>query len=332
MASVQQLEKLYQLQRLFESRDSLEAAVASERIAELIRKTEKLIHQRTYLRDERRRLRISTEQIEERKRALKVIQRGDWVPETVKADPEEHRMINVSGLMFEAPVSVLKRDKNSLLAQLCSADPPVVPDPEGFFYFDRDWWLFRYILNFLRDGRLPDDRTLLAQLYREAGFWHLHEMQVAIEEEKLHLVHKPPATLTLKEKEELAKYKPWWKTVPTWFRAVDEAKKKEEEEAAAKKKKEDWWLDTNYKGKSFLPLSTAYDKTVTKAGEKDAIVPLHVTFSQPAAEGYDIHDRYHPGYHHRHDDADYHLHGATSGRLSGSGYFGDGLRAYTLHR
>lgn len=63
MASVQQLEKLYQLlviykcnanshafeikllsfmQRLFESRDSLEAAVASERIAALIQKTEKV--------------------------------------------------------------------------------------------------------------------------------------------------------------------------------------------------------------------------------------------------------------------------------------------------
>lgn len=242
-------------------------------------------------------------------------------------------MINVSGLMFEAPVSILKRDKNSLLAQLCSAEPPMVPDPEGFFYFDRDWWLFRYILNFLRDGRLPDDRTLLAQLYREAAFWHLHEMQLAIEEEKLHLKHKVPALLLAKEKEEP---KAWWKTVPTWFQAVDEAKKKQEEEAAAKKKKEDWWTDTTYKGKAFLPLSTAYDKTVTKVGEKDAIVPMHVTFPQPSSDGYDVNDRYHPGYHasstmrgdHHYGHEDRH----DSSRMSSSGYFGDGLRAYTLHR
>jgi hypothetical protein len=145
---------------LFEASDSLEAAVASERINALIVKTEKviqsasisrcenmvikgfvlqLIHQRTYLRDERRRLRIQTEQIEERKRALKTLQRGDWVPEVLKEPEEEHKLINISGLMFEAPVSVLRRDKDSLLAQLCSAEPPMLPDPDGFFYFDRDW-------------------------------------------------------------------------------------------------------------------------------------------------------------------------------------------------
>lgn len=32
---------------------------------------------------------------------------------------------------------------------------------------------------------MPDDRPLLAQLYREAAFFHLSEMQKAIEEEKV---------------------------------------------------------------------------------------------------------------------------------------------------
>jgi hypothetical protein len=41
------------------------------------------------------------------------------------------------------------------------------------------------VLQFLRDGTLPDDRPLLAQLYREATFFHLQEMQRAIEEEKV---------------------------------------------------------------------------------------------------------------------------------------------------
>lgn len=86
---------------------------------------------------------MNTEQIEERKRALKVMQRADWVPEELKAPEESHRLINISGLMFEAPVSVLRRDKDSLLAQLCSTEPPVVPDPDGFFYFDRDWYKTR---------------------------------------------------------------------------------------------------------------------------------------------------------------------------------------------
>lgn len=43
--------------------------------------------------------------------------------------------------MYEAPIVVLCRDRNSLLAQLCSTNPPVLPDPEGgFYYFDRDWY------------------------------------------------------------------------------------------------------------------------------------------------------------------------------------------------
>lgn len=154
----------------------------------------KLIHQRTFLRDERRRLRIASEQIEERQRALKMMSRGDWIPEPLKQPAESHKLLNISGLMFEAPVSILMRDKGSLLAQLCSSQPPILPDPDGgFFYFDRDWyvpllsrkcikenitiiylirdifvdilrWLFRYILNFLRDGALPDDRSLLAEV------------------------------------------------------------------------------------------------------------------------------------------------------------------------
>ena len=63
-------------------------------------------------------------------------------------------------------------------------------------------WLFRYILTFLRDGTLPDDRNVLSQvglikccllvglslsfqLYREASYWNLNEMHKAIEEEKV---------------------------------------------------------------------------------------------------------------------------------------------------
>ena len=139
----------------------MEAAVGGERVANLILRTEKvhrihkndinvfyysfhvdspkLIHQRTLLRDERRRLRIATEQIEERKKALDIMKRDDWVPDALKNSDEKHIMMNVGGLMFEAPMSVLRRDKESLLSQICDPEPPVTPDPEGFFFFDRDW-------------------------------------------------------------------------------------------------------------------------------------------------------------------------------------------------
>merc|ERR1712094_83787 len=55
-------------------------------------------------------------------------------------------------------------------------------------YVDRDWWLFRYVLTFLRDGLVPQSRSLALQLYREAAFWRLTTLQTAIEEAHLNLV------------------------------------------------------------------------------------------------------------------------------------------------
>jgi hypothetical protein len=64
---------------------------------------------------------------------------------------------------------------------------------------------------------------------------------------------------------------------------VDEAKKKVEEEIAAKAKPEDWCTGSAYRGKTFLPLSTAPDKVVTKIGEKDVANTLRTTFALPFA-------------------------------------------------
>mmetsp|Transcript_12799 Transcript_12799/g.21292 ORF Transcript_12799/g.21292 Transcript_12799/m.21292 type:complete len:329 (+) Transcript_12799:37-1023(+) len=271
MATIQQLEKLHQIQRLFYVENSLEAAVAGDRVARLIARTEQLLRQRAFLRDERRRLRISTDKIEERKNGLTIMQRNDWFPASVPRIPEvtndgtatattqtpdapsssahkPHLLINIGGLMCEIPFSVVKRDPMSLLAQLCSDNPPVLPDPDGgFFYFDRDWWLFRYVLTFLRDGTLPEDRQLLAQLYREAVYWNMPSLQRAIEEERLHLRSE---LLAAADKE--ADQNAWWRSVPSWWQAVDEAKKKEAEEAAKKAKAADWWKDSEYQGHKYL--------------------------------------------------------------------------------
>ncbi len=44
--------------------------------------------------------------------------------------------------MFEAPMTILQREPKSLLAQLCSQDPPVLQDKDGFYFFDRDWLVY----------------------------------------------------------------------------------------------------------------------------------------------------------------------------------------------
>mmetsp|Transcript_28981 Transcript_28981/g.39807 ORF Transcript_28981/g.39807 Transcript_28981/m.39807 type:complete len:268 (-) Transcript_28981:15-818(-) len=254
MASVQQLEKLYQIQRLFNNDSSLESVVANERIQLLIDRTEQLIQQKAFLRDERRKARASGDFLIQRKEALVKMQRDDWM--TLQPLDFNTIQINVGGLMFETPSSVLGRDPSSALAKLSR------PREEGdgdYHTFDRDWWLFRYILRFLRDGSLPDDRNLLAQLYKECSFWQLGEMQRAIEEEKLHL--RPPNK---------DKPNPWWRKLPSWWQAIDEEKKKVAAAAAqSTNKKTDWWKDTSYGGKVYLPLSTDPLKVVAKAGEKD---------------------------------------------------------------
>ena len=162
-----------------------------------------LIRQRSFLREERRNLRIFSERAEQRAAAIRCMRRQDWVPESLQSsvlnaphitakesttpsssssdaaalmysvgglppasrgihDQETSNLkpdakirnidetvrINVGGLMFEAYESTLKRDPSSLLAQLhpvgaetaqSQLSPLILPDPEGFYYFDRDW-------------------------------------------------------------------------------------------------------------------------------------------------------------------------------------------------
>jgi len=99
--------------------------------------------------------------------------------------------------MFEVPAEILKRDPGSLLASLDKAaasanatgDPgALVREEDGVIYLERDWWLFRYVLAFLRDGSLPNETSLLIALYREGGVYGCGQLQYAIEEKKVCIV------------------------------------------------------------------------------------------------------------------------------------------------
>lgn len=89
--------------------------------------------------------------------------------------------INIGGQIFETTVAVLTVDPYSLLAACCREQPPFKKNPDGLFYFDRDWWLFRHILAFLRSNKLPRDLETLKELYQEASFYRLKRLQLAIE-------------------------------------------------------------------------------------------------------------------------------------------------------
>lgn len=96
--------------------------------------------------------------------------------------PEETVIVlNVGGQVFETNVNILTKDPYSLLAACCRVKPPLEKNPDGLFFFDRDWWLFRHILNFLKSQKLPNDLDTLKELYREASFYRLEKLQLAIE-------------------------------------------------------------------------------------------------------------------------------------------------------
>jgi hypothetical protein len=89
--------------------------------------------------------------------------------------------LNIGGQIFETTVEVLIADSYSILAACCRVNPPFSKTSEGYFYFDRDWWLFRHILAFLRSSKLPNDLETLKELYQEASFYRLEKLQIAIE-------------------------------------------------------------------------------------------------------------------------------------------------------
>lgn len=110
-------------------------------------------------------------------------------PEFRFREPDDHIGVNVGGQIFETTVSVLTRDPYSVLASCCTVDSLIKPDPETqLFYFDRDWWVFRHVLAYLRSNVLPNEIETLKELYTEASFYRIESLQRAIETIPLHQI------------------------------------------------------------------------------------------------------------------------------------------------
>jgi hypothetical protein len=68
-------------------------------------------------------------------------------------------------------------------ADAASSAQAIVAAPPAELFLDRDWWLFRHLLAFLRAGpaALPADVELLRQLYVESAYLRLNSLRVAVE-------------------------------------------------------------------------------------------------------------------------------------------------------
>ena len=114
------------------------------------------------------------------------------IPELDFLHPDAVIVVNVGGQVFETTVQVLTSDPFSVLACLCRKDCPLPchadtapsssspPSPRVFF-LDRDWWIFRHLLSFLRSDILPSDLETLKELYKEALYYRVQSLQRAIE-------------------------------------------------------------------------------------------------------------------------------------------------------
>lgn len=96
--------------------------------------------------------------------------------------------VNVGGQIFEISAETLIREPFSILAALCRKKPLIGGD---VIYIDRDWWIFRHVLAYLKSNVLPTELDILQELYREATFYRLDGLKKAIENTPLHEVTSP---------------------------------------------------------------------------------------------------------------------------------------------
>ena len=83
--------------------------------------------------------------------------------------------LNVGGHCFQTSVQTLTKDPNTMLAAMFSGKFEMKPCEDGAFFIDRDGTHFRFILNYLRTGKLtlPEGATFLKELQEEAEFYQI---------------------------------------------------------------------------------------------------------------------------------------------------------------
>ena len=93
--------------------------------------------------------------------------------------------LNVGGVYYTTTSKTLMADKDSIFVDMLSLTPRkdfeiynIKKDEKGVYIIDRDGKLFRYILNWLRDGTIVQDminKNDLQQLKRECTFYGLED-------------------------------------------------------------------------------------------------------------------------------------------------------------
>ena len=100
--------------------------------------------------------------------------------------------LNVGGQHFTTSVQTLTKDPNWMLAAMFSGRFDMKPSEDGSFFIDRDGTHFRFILNFLRTGKLtlPEGATFTKELEEEAEFYQIQGLIDELRPAKLTVTNK----------------------------------------------------------------------------------------------------------------------------------------------
>ena len=83
--------------------------------------------------------------------------------------------LNIGGHYFTTTRQTLTKDPNSMLAAMFSGKSDMKPAEDGAFFIDRDGTHFRFILNYLRTGKLtfPEGEKAFKELQEEAEYYQM---------------------------------------------------------------------------------------------------------------------------------------------------------------
>ncbi|KAL9954733.1 hypothetical protein ACROYT_G042306 [Oculina patagonica] len=111
--------------------------------------------------------------------------------------------LDVGGHLFKTSVQTLTKDPNSMLAAMFSGRFEMKPSEDGSYFIDRDGTHFRFILNYLRTGKLtlPEGTTFLKELEEEAEFYQIQGIIDELKSSKPSTIQASKPTKSFEESE-----------------------------------------------------------------------------------------------------------------------------------